>query len=429
AVVNIYAQSTVRQSVSPLFDDPFFRQFFGGALPEQPMLRQRIENALGSGVIVRPDGLIVTARHVIAGADKIRVVLADRREFSARVVLSDEHADLAVLKLDAKGQTFPYLQIKDSDATQVGDLVLAIGDPFGVGQTVTMGIVSAFAHKAVGAGDYDYFIQTDAAINPGNSGGALVTMDGGLVGINASIYSRDGGNMGIGFAVPSDLVRAVVDAAEAGKTGVIHPWTGIDGQEMTQDIATSIGLAQPTGFLVKRVDAASPAARAGLRAGDVIASVNGYPVDDVETFRYRIGILPVGATATFGIIRDGKAVNLPVELIAPPENTPRDESVIGGDNPLAGAKIANLSPAVMEELNLHQGGDMDESMRGVVVVAVADNSPAAATGLQPGDIVASIGGRKIAAVADALAALKQPAHSWRFTIMRGGNRINMMMSD
>jgi serine protease Do len=419
AVVNIYTQKLVRQGMSPLFDDPFFSQFFGGTLP-QGMSRERMENSLGSGVIVRSDGLIVTSRNVIADADQIRVVLSDRREFDAKLMMSDEHADLAILRIDAKGETFPYLELKDSDEAQVGDLVLAIGNPFGVGQTVTMGIISALTHKAVGSGDLGYFIQTDAAINPGNSGGALVTMDGKLTGINAAIYSRDGGNMGIGFAVPSNMVRLMINAVTQGKENITHPWIGIEGQEITRDIALSLGMAQPTGILVKRLHPASPAASAGLRAGDVIFSVNGHDVDDPEDFHYRITALPVGSSAEFGIIRNGQKSTLSVEMIAPPENPPRHETLVTGRNPVSGAKIANLSPAVAEEIGLNNAEN------GVVVTQIKDDTLAVSIGLQVGDILVSINGKKIASVDDALSALAQPGNGWRLTIRRGENDVTMM---
>jgi len=419
AVVNIYTQRLVRQRVSPLFDDPFFRQFFGAEMP-QGMSRERMENSLGSGVIVRADGLIVTSRHVIADADQIRVVLSDRREYDAKIILSDEHSDLALLRIEAKGEVFPYLELKDSDEAQVGDLVLAIGNPFGVGQTVTMGIISALTHKTFGSGDLGYAIQTDAAINPGNSGGALVTMDGKLTGINASIYSRDGGNMGIGFAVPSNMVRLMVTAAGEGKSRITHPWIGITGQEVTQDIALSLGLSQPMGFLVKTIHPESPAAHAGLHTGDVITSVNGRDIDDPESFHYRITALAVGTMAEIGIMRQGQKLVLHVEMIAPPENPPRHEVTVNGRNPAAGAKIANLSPAVSEEMGL------PETEHGVVVVAVDANSIAAQVGLQKGDILVAINGQKTETVDAILSALKGAPNGWRMTIRRDGHEISMM---
>ena len=420
AVVNIYTQKMVRQRVSPLFDDPFFRQFFGGAMP-QGLSRERMEHSLGSGVIVRPDGVILTSRHVIADADKIRVVLSDRREVDATIVIADEHADLALLRLDSKNETFPFLELKDSDEAQIGDLVLAIGNPFGVGQTVTMGIISALTHKSVGSSDLGYFIQTDAAINPGNSGGALVTMDGKLTGINAAIYSRDGGNMGIGFAIPSNMARLLMNAATQGKTRLTHPWIGIEGQGVTQDIALSLGMAQPSGYLVKSLHPASPALRAGLKSGDVIVAVNGHEVEDPETFHYRITAMPVGATADLGIVRQGQKSTLHVEMIAPPEDPPRHETWVTGQNPMAGAKIANLSPALSEELGL-QG-----TPHGVVVTQVKEGSVASRLGLHAGDILIAINTTKIPTVADALESLQESPRNWRLTLRRNGNDITMMV--
>ena len=420
AVVNIYAQKTVKQRVSPLFDDPFFRQFFGGALP-QGMTRERLEHSLGSGVVVRADGLIVTSQHVIAGADQIRVVLSDRREFDAKIVMTDEHVDLAILKVESKGEIFPFLELKDSDEAQVGDLVLAIGNPFGVGQTVTMGIISALTHKSVGSSDLGYFIQTDAAINPGNSGGALVTVDGKLVGINAAIVSRDGGNMGIGFAVPSNMVRVLMAAVTQGKSRITHPWIGISGQEVSQDIALSLGMAKPTGFLVKSLHPVSPAAKAGLKSGDVIVSVNGRDVEDPEAFHYRITALSVGSTAELGIVRKGQKSMLRVEMIAPPENPPRNETLVTGRNPISGAKIANLSPAVAEEIGLQ------DASQGVVVVQVKEGTIASGVGLSAGDVLIEINGGKISNVDDVVRMLKQQSDGWRLRIHRGGNDITMML--
>jgi serine protease Do len=420
AVVNIYTQKMVRQGMSPLFDDPFFRQFFGDAMP-QGLSRERLEKSLGSGVIVRADGLIVTSRHVIADADEIRVVLSDRREFDAKVVMSDEHTDLALLRIEGKGETFPFLELRDSDEAQVGDLVLAIGNPFGVGQTVTMGIISAMTHKSVGSSDLGYAIQTDAAINPGNSGGALVTMDGKLVGINAAIYSRDGGNMGIGFAVPSNMVRLLTNAVTQGKSHVTHPWIGIEGQEVSQDIALSLGMAQPTGFLVKSLHPASPAAKAGLKPGDVIVSVNGREVEDPEAFHYRITSLPIGSPAELGILRKGEKSTVSVEMIAPPENPPRNETLVTGRNPLTGAKIANLSPAVAEEIGLQ------DIQRGVVVMQVKSGTIAARVGLSEGDILVEINGEKISNVDEAIEILKEQPTGWRLKIRRGENDISVML--
>jgi len=420
AVVNIYTRKMVRQRISPLFGDPFFQQFFGGALPPG-MTRQRMESSLGSGVIVRPDGLVVTNNHVIAGADEITVVLSDRREFEATLVTTDERMDLAVLRLNARGETFSYLELKDSDSAEVGDLVLAIGNPFGVGQTVTNGIISALARTSLDINDINYFIQTDAPINPGNSGGPLVTMDGKLVGINSAIFSRDGGNMGIGFAIPSNMVRTVTEAVASGRKYVVRPWTGIEGQEVTPDVAASLGLASPSGVLVNGVHPAGPAQRAGLKRGDVIAAVNGKAVEDPSAFRYRIATMAVGTEATLDVLRGGKKQTVSFKLIAPPEDPPRDETTVKGNNPLAGAVIANLSPAVNEERGFR---GMD---KGVVVINVADDGPAARLGFRPGDVIQNINGAAVATVKDVLAAVQKPARGWKLGIRRGDDIVNLMV--
>src|ERR1700761_364936 len=269
AVVNVYSRRTV-QTRSPFFDDPLFRRFFGNQAPFG-LPRERVQQSLGSGVILGADGTIVTNHHVINGAQQITVVLSDRREFEAKAILSDEHADLAVLKIDTHGERLPVLEVGDSDQLEVGDLVLAIGDPFGVGQTVTSGIVSALARTGIGS-DVSSFIQTDAAINPGNSGGALVDLDGKLVGINTAIFSQSGGSIGIGFAIPTTLVRTVLQAATSGAP-IHRPWFGSNGQEVTADIANAVHLPRPGGVLIKDLTADSPAAKAGIHMGDVITSI------------------------------------------------------------------------------------------------------------------------------------------------------------
>ncbi|MCC7167320.1 MAG: trypsin-like peptidase domain-containing protein, partial [Rhodospirillales bacterium] len=262
AVVNIYTRKVVqtRQVVSPFMNDPFFQRFFGEQFG-MGMPQERIQRSLGSGVIVGAEGVIVTNHHVIKDSDEITVVLSDRREFEAQLVGSDERTDLAVLRIQTKGEKLPALDWGDSDALEVGDLVLAIGNPFGVGQTVTSGIVSALARTTAGITDFQFFIQTDAAINPGNSGGALITMDGKLVGINTAIYSRDGGSNGIGFAIPAAMGRSVVGGILAtGKP--IRPWLGAAGQTVTAEIAQSLGLAKPMGVFVNNLHPGGPAEKA-----------------------------------------------------------------------------------------------------------------------------------------------------------------------
>ena len=420
AVVNIYTTRLVQQHLSPLFEDPLFRQFFGQSMPHG-MNRKRMENSLGSGVIVRADGLIVTSNHVIEGADEIRVVLSDRREFGATLLTADEHSDLAVLRIETKGEKLPYLELKDSDQAEIGDLVLAIGNPFGVGQTVTGGIISAITHRAVGGGDFDYFIQTDAAINPGNSGGALITMDGRLVGINAAIYTRSGGNIGIGFAVPSNMVRVVLNAVEQGKKNIVRPWIGIEGQAVTADLAAGLNMSQPSGLLVNSIHPASPAARAGVQAGDVITSLNGRAIEDSETFHYRLATMAVGSDVTFGLLRKGQKRDVTVHLIAPPEDPPRQTTRVTGLNPLGGAEIQNLSPAVGEEMGLR---NLDH---GVVITNVKEGAAASNLGLQPGDVVVSINGNKVPDVGMALALVKSAVRSWRLVIERGGEKMTIMV--
>ncbi|HEX2537281.1 MAG TPA: DegQ family serine endoprotease [Pseudolabrys sp.] len=414
AVVNVYAAKVV-QNRNPLFDDPIFRQFFGGrGLPDGA---PQVQRSLGSGVIVDPSGLIVTNVHVIEGADEVKVALNDKREFEAQIVLKDKRSDLAVLRIKDGGAKLPFLELGNSDALQVGDVVLAIGDPFGVGQTVTHGIVSALARTEIGSSDYQFFIQTDAAINPGNSGGALVDMAGKLVGINSAIYSRSGGWQGIGFAIPANMVRVVVASAKGGSKAVQRPWLGAKLQAVTPEIAESLGLKRPSGALVANVVAQSPAARAGLKAGDLIVSVDGQGVDDPNAFDYRFATQPLGGQAKLAFVRGGKeyAATVPLE-IAP--SRPRDEIAVGGRSPFTGARIANLSPALADELQI-QSADS-----GVVVVTVPDNSIAAQFGFRPGDIIVDVNGAKIERTRDLEKASESPARSWRVTIQRGGQRIS-----
>jgi len=413
AVVNVYATHIV-ESQNPFMADPFFRQFFGGGAPSR-----QVERSLGSGVIVDPAGLVVTNYHVIRDASEVKVALADKREFDAEIVLKDQRSDLAVLRIKGAKERFPVLEFANSDAVQVGDVVLAIGDPFGVGQTVTHGIVSALARTQVGTSDYQFFIQTDAAINPGNSGGALVDMNGRLVGINSAIASSSGGSEGIGFAIPANLVRVVVASAESGSKAVRRPWLGAKLQEVTSDLADSLGLKRPTGALVASVVAGSPAARAGMKSGDVIVSVDGMNVDDPNAFDYRFATKPLGGTAQIGLIRQGREMVVPVALQPLPE-MPRDEVVIRSRSPFAGATVANLSPALADELRL------DPQAQGVVITAVAAGSRAQSIGFQPGDIVVSVNSEKIANSADLARIANTGSRSWRITIRRGQQQISVM---
>jgi len=415
AVVNVYATHVVENN-NPFMADPFFRQFFGGGMP-----REHVERSLGSGVIVDPAGLIVTNYHVIEGASEVKVALSDKREFDADIMLKDQRSDLAVLRLKGAKERFPTLEFADSDALQVGDVVLAIGDPFAVGQTVTHGIVSAVARTQVGISDYQFFIQTDAAINPGNSGGALVDLNGRLVGINSAIYSRSGGSQGIGFAIPANMVRVVVASAQGGSAAVKRPWLGAKLQEVTPEIAESLGLARPTGALVASLAAGSPAARAGVKTGDLIVSIDGTLVDDPNAFDYRFATKPLGGSAQIGLLRQGKNVTALVALESLPDS-PLEEIAIRARSPFLGATVANLSPALADQLRL------DPQTDGVVITAVADGSTAQSIGFQKGDIVVAVNNQKIAKPADLERAAGTGSHQWRITIMRGGQQISVMFT-
>ncbi|OJX81873.1 DegQ family serine endoprotease [Magnetospirillum sp. 64-120] len=419
AVVNIYTKRVVRTAASPLLNDPFFRRFFGDQLP-QGMTQERVQNSLGSGVIVTKDGTVITNHHVIKAADEVTVVLNDRREFEAKIVGSDERSDLAVLKIDPGREALPVLPLGDSDALEVGDLVIAIGNPFGVGQTVTSGIVSALARTNIGITDYRSFIQTDAAINPGNSGGALVNMEGQLIGINSAIYSKGGGSNGIGFAIPTSLVRTVIASIkETGK--VVRPWLGAAGQAVTSELAQALNLSRPVGILINDVHKDSPAARAGLRVGDVVLAVNDREVDDPEAMRFRLATLGPGADARLTVLHDGVQRGVVVKLIAPPESPPREVTEVGGANPFTGSVIANLNPALAEELGL------ETSASGVVVLKIKRGSIAHRLRIEPGDIILRVNNQPIASVADARRVLSRTAESWLLTVQREGETLNLQV--
>jgi Do/DeqQ family serine protease len=416
AVVNVYAARTVANR-NPMFDDPIFRRFFGmPGMPGGP--GEQVQRSLGSGVIVDAGGLVVTNNHVIEGADQVKVSLADKRELEAEIALKDSRSDLAVLRIKGQNERFPALEFADSDALQVGDLVLAIGNPFAVGQTVTHGIVSAVARTQIGITDYQFFIQTDAAINPGNSGGALVDLGGKLVGINTAIFSRSGGSQGIGFAIPANMVRVVVASAKSGVNTVQRPWLGARLQAVTPEIADGLGLKRPTGALVASVTPASPAARAGLKTSDLITAVDGQAVDDPNAFDYRFATKAIGGTARLGVLRGGKETAVSVALEAAPE-TPRDEIVIGQRSPFQGVKVGNLSPALADDLRL------DPSAQGVVILDVAAGSAAQGLGFRRGDLVLSVNNTKIAKTRDLERLVAQPSRTWRITIKRGSQEMSM----
>jgi len=414
AVVNIYTKTVVKQQ---MFVHPFFQQFFGDMIPPEGISRERVQNSLGSGVIVAANGLVVTANHVIDGAEQIRVVLSDRREFAAKVLTQDARTDLAILKIDVK-ESLPFLPLADSDDLQVGDLVMAIGNPFGVGQTVTTGIVSALARTTVGINDYNYFIQTDAAINPGNSGGALVTMNGNLAGINSAIFSKDGGSLGIGFAIPANMVQRIIEAGVSGASRVVRPWLGVGGQPVTADLAQSLGLPRPAGVLVNYLHSASPAKAAGLRQGDVIIALNGKPVDDPEAVKFRVASEKIGADATLSVIRNGEPEIINFDLIAPPEVPKKDLTEIK-TGLLQGVTVANLSPASAEEYQLETKAE-----NGVVVVGGNGRG----LGLQTGDRLLAINGDKVDSAKDVRDKAPRLQRRGEMLIDRNGQTVRLVIN-
>ncbi len=415
SVVNVYANKLVQRRT--LFDsDPFFQEFFGQQMPN----RTEKQSSLGSGVIIDGKGLVITNNHVIDGADDIKVALSDGREYSSKVILKDDRMDLAVLRLE-NAPDLAAMPVGDSDAVEVGDLVLAIGNPIGVGQTETSGIVSGLARSRIGQGDFGFFIQTDAAINPGNSGGALINMKGELIGINSAIVSRGGGSNGVGFAIPANLVKVFIAAAKGGQTGFQRPYVGAAFEPVTPDIAESLGLKVARGALVSKVIAQSPADQAGLTAGDVVLAVNGFEVEHPDALGYRLTTAGLGSTVVLTVSRNGKERQASLNLQAAPEKAPRDERLIDGRNPFAGALVANLSPRLADELRL-----APEST-GVVIVEVARGSPAARIGREPRDIVVNINGADIDKTETLQSSLDQQADFWRIEIERDGQRIRQFI--
>jgi Do/DeqQ family serine protease len=409
AVVNVYAKRNDRRQNAAI--EEYFRRFFGDNAPGVP--RGRSQSSLGSGVIVDGSGLVITNNHVIENMNEVKVALADRREFEADILLRDPRTDIAVLKLK-DATNLQAVELGDSEALQVGDIVLAIGNPFGVGQTVTQGIVSALARTQVGISDYQFFIQTDAAINPGNSGGALIDMNGRVVGINTAIYSRSGGSIGIGFAVPSSMVRVVLNSARGGAKNVVRPWLGARLQPVDGDIASGLGLERPSGVLVTTVYDKGPAAEAGLKRGDAILAVDGQTVDNPDSFGYRFTLKGTQGQTPLTVLRGGKKSTIQVRLTPPPENPTRDPVRGRARTPLAGATLVNMSPAVADELQIDVADD------GVVVADLEERSVAASVGFEKGDQIVAINSERIANTRDAERLINRNGGSWEITISRGG---------
>ena len=377
AVVNVSARGV--QQVQ----DPFWSMFGQGPRAQQV-------GSVGSGVIVRADGVVVTNYHVINGMQQIKVVLNDRREFDARIILADERSDIAVLQLEGVNERLPVLNIDDREEQQVGDLVLAIGNPFGVGQTVTNGIISALNRTETGISDSGSFIQTDAAINPGNSGGALVDLDGDLIGINTAIFSRSGSSSGVGFAVPAAAVRRVVDSAVGGATAVIRPWLGVKGETVSADVARSLGLDRPQGLVVTEVWPNGPGDRANLQLGDVITAIDGAEVNSQGGLNFRVGTREPDDTVRVSVLRDGRPLVVDARVQRLPGDADVDAATVIQSGGLTGAQVLALNPALADSL----GGDPFAS--GVVVGRVAANSYARrGVGLQTGDVIMAVNDRPV----------------------------------
>lgn len=406
AVVNVYARTVQRGRVGV--------DFFGGAF----RLPDRQSQSQGSGVIVRDDGVVVTNNHVVENATELMVVLCDRREFPAKVVLTDPRTDLAVLRIEATTERLPSLRFADTTNAQVGDQVLAIGNPFGVGQTVTSGIISALARTDVGITDYSFFIQTDASINPGNSGGALVDMNGDLVGVNTAIFSRSGTSAGVGFAIPAEMVRRVVEGAVTDGR-VVRAWAGVRGQTVDAEMARTLSLPKPGGVLVTEVWPGSAAAQAGVRRGDVIVSLAGTEVNDESGLRYLAATQRPGTTVAIDFLRQGARITGRGTVAPPPEG--RDDTrQLEGRHSFDGVTLATITPAIAEEQGL------DPFAKGVVVKGVDTRREGARAGLRPGDIVLEINDEPVTTVAD-LAGKLRGGRQGRVTIQRGDRRISAVL--
>ena len=411
AVVNIYTKKVVQRSASPFVGDPFFERFFRDMFPTERRKR-KIENALGSGVILDASGVVVSNHHVIKGADEITVILQDRREFQGKVLLADEASDLAIIKLE-DASDLPTLTLRDSDTLEVGDLVLAIGNPFGIGQTVTSGIISGLTRSRGSRGQgTGVFIQTDAAINPGNSGGALVDMQGRLIGINTAILSRSGGSNGIGFAVPAKLVARVVSEALSGGSELSRPWLGVDVVPVTSELASALGQTAPRGVLVEAIHEQSPLSSIGVTRGDVLLRLDDDSVNSLGELEFHAISKGLGQTALLTYLHDGVEQAGFINLTEAPEEPDRDLRSLGQGEGLPGLTVLNVNPAVIDEFDL--------SVRAVGVLVLRATGVARRVGMRRGDFLRKVNGVEVTSVADTVTKLDATAGDTVLDVDRKG---------
>ncbi len=419
AVVSITSDRIVKTPQSPFFNDPFFQQFFGGQFPGPP--QQQRERGLGSGVIISSDGYILTNNHVVDKGIDIKVMLADKRQFPGKVIGTDPKTDIAVVKIAASG--LPTIRLGDSSKLQVGDYAFAIGNPFGVGETATMGIISATGRNGLSIEDYEDFIQTDAAINPGNSGGALLNSRGELIGINTAILSGGGGNQGIGFAIPINMAKYVMDdILKHGK--VVRGYIGVGIQEVTPDLAKAFNAPAEKGALIGNVESNGPGAKVGLQRGDVITELNGQPVNGPNDLRLKIGTMTPGTTIHLKISRNGEMRDVSLTLGQVPSEANGSNSSTGAaeSSPMRGVQVDELTPDIRQQLQLKS------NVEGVVVTNVPDASPAADAGVQRGDVIEQINKQPVRSVSDYQRLIQQAGqHTLVLLVNRGGNTTFMVV--
>ena len=412
AVVNIYAQRIIEERRSPFSRDPFFRDFFRNFGQLQP----RVQNSLGSGVILSADGYVVSNYHVVGGATDIRVVLHDGREISGDVILADEDSDLAVLKINTD-EILPHLDLRKSDTVEVGELVLAIGNPFGVGQTVTNGIISGLARTGIASGSAKgYFLQTDAPINPGNSGGALIDISGSLVGVNTSILSRSGGSNGIGFAIPADLVGQFLIQAKAGRSSFIRPWAGMRGQPITFEMAASLNLPAMSGMIISELHELSPFSKVGIGVGDIITKVDGLDINSPAEMLYRMSVVGIGTAVDVSYLSQGILKSSKIDLVEMP-NWEAKQVTLGPEFIFIDLHISELTPEFQSKFGLSFSSD------GLIVLD--PGRIASRLGLRRGDLLREVNRKPVDTIEDAISAISFIKSSGSITIIRSGRRVSL----